>query len=174
MKEFSLFEQSAGSPPDSGVVVSAARAHDTDSHSSPEKAVDSNIQLRIATRIHFALLRHYREDVAIRTLLSDENEAREALWVCEASGNDELMTLARHFDVANRAAKRSATPSPSAPSAPSEGRGRAAQEMSWSNNTSGFGVTRPFEMSEVSQAPVASRPSNWLSPTSWLRRAAAR
>jgi hypothetical protein len=144
------------------------QVHDTDCHSSSEKTVDSNIQLRIATRIHFALLRHYREDVAIRTLLSGENEAREALWVCQASGNDELVTLARHFDVANRAAKRS-TPSPAPQSTP-EGQAAAAQDMTWSQNTSGFGLTRPHELSET---PPATKPTHWLSPMSWLRRASA-
>jgi hypothetical protein len=140
--------------------------HDTDCHSLPEKTVDSNIQLRIATRIHFALLRHYREDVAIRTLLSGDNEAREALWVCQASGNDELVTLARHFDVANRAAKRS-SPAP-VPQPSSEGRAAVAQDLSWSQNTSGFGLTRPHELSEV---PPATKPTHWLSPATWLRRA---
>jgi hypothetical protein len=144
------------------------QVHDTDCHSSSEKTVDSNIQLRIATRIHFALLRHYREDVAIRTLLSGENEAREALWVCQASGNDELVTLARHFDVANRAAKRS-TPPPVSQATP-EGPATAAQDLSWSQNTSGFGLTRPHELSE---APAAAKPTRWLSPSSWLRRTAA-
>ncbi len=56
--------------------------------------MDPTIRLRIATRIHFALLRHYSEDVPVSTLLQGEDDAREALWVCDASGQDELVALA--------------------------------------------------------------------------------
>ena len=56
--------------------------------------MDPTTRLRIATRIHFALLRHYGEDVAVSTLLRDEAQAREVLWVCEASGVDDLVAHA--------------------------------------------------------------------------------
>ena len=46
--------------------------------------MDLNSKLRIATRIHFALLRHYSEDVPVSDLIKGEADAREALWVCEA------------------------------------------------------------------------------------------
>ena len=70
--------------------------------------MDPNSRLRLATRLHFALLRHFNEDVDIRALLKDGGEAREALWVCEASGNPELMALARDFRRADRADARPA------------------------------------------------------------------
>jgi hypothetical protein len=54
-------------------------------------------RLHLAARIHFALLRRYAENVGVTTLLADGPTAREALWVCDASGDDELMTLARRF-----------------------------------------------------------------------------
>ena len=62
--------------------------------------MDLNNKLRIATRIHFALLRHYSEDVPVSDLIKGEADAREALWVCEASGIDELVTLAQQFEAA--------------------------------------------------------------------------
>jgi hypothetical protein len=58
-------------------------------------AMNSSTRLRIATRIHFALLRHFDEKVEVETLLRGGDEAREALWVCEASGSRELAALAR-------------------------------------------------------------------------------
>ena len=64
--------------------------------------MDPTIRLRIATRIHFALLRHYGEDVGVSTLLKGEAEAREALWVCQASGHKELVSLAKQFETATR------------------------------------------------------------------------
>ena len=64
--------------------------------------MDPTIRLRIATRIHFALLRHYGEDVAVSTLLHDEADACEALWVCDASGHAELVTLAMQFRAATK------------------------------------------------------------------------
>jgi hypothetical protein len=57
-------------------------------------------RLHLAARIHFALLRRYSENVGVTTLLADGDTAREALWVCDASGDNELMTLARRFRAA--------------------------------------------------------------------------
>jgi len=59
--------------------------------------LDDPTRLRIATRIHFALRRHFGEDIAVGTLLNRGGEAREALWVCESSGDPELMSLARQY-----------------------------------------------------------------------------
>ena len=116
--------------------------------------MDPTIRLRIATRIHFALLRHYGEDVAVRTLLRGEAEAREALWVCQASCVDELVALARQFDAANR-------PTAIAPHLP------APQDLAWSQDTSGFGVSRPLETLDLPEP----RRGRWLRPSSWLRAA---
>ena len=54
-------------------------------------------RFRLATRIHFALLRRYGEDVDVAALLKGSPEAREALWVCEASDDRELVELAAQF-----------------------------------------------------------------------------
>jgi NAD-specific glutamate dehydrogenase len=122
--------------------------------------VDTSIRLRIATRIHFALLRHYGEDVEVGTLLRNEADAREALWVCDASGDAELAALARQFRHAERAEAK-------APPAQ-----RAPQDLAWARNTSGFGLTRPLELEEAAASGFAA--SSWLKPSTWLKRSAVR
>ena len=64
--------------------------------------LDANNRLRIATRIHFSLLRHLGEGVDVGHMLKNESAAREVLWVCQASADAELMSLARQFDRASR------------------------------------------------------------------------
>ncbi len=125
--------------------------------------MDQNSRLRLATRIHFALLRHFSEDVDVRTLLRDGSDAEEALWVCEASGNAELMALADQFRRASRAealAAQAGLPA-STPVAP--------QDAPWSQDTSGFGFSRPLDdAGEPPAGPTAT--SAWPRPMSWLRR----
>ena len=130
-------------------------AEDTFSHEKNGHPVDPTIRLRIATRIHFALLRHYDEDVAVSTLLHDEGDAREALWVCDASGHDELVALANQF----RAAPK--------PMPVIEPRGAAPQEMAWAKDTSGFGVSRLPEALDAPASTAAPR----LGLARWLRSA---
>lgn len=128
--------------------------------------MDPTTRLRIATRIHFALLRHYAEDVAVSTLLEGEAGAREALWVCEASGLDELVALARQFDTATRQEARAAR----LRRQQVQREAHTPQELAWSRDTSGFGVSRPPELADA-PAPASS---HWLKPSTWLRRSAAR
>jgi hypothetical protein len=113
--------------------------------------VDPSIRLRIATRIHFALLRQYGERVGVSGLLKNEADAREALWVCEACGDAELMSLAREF-------KHASKTRPAAKAAP--------QDAAWARNTSGFGRSRPLDLGN---APSGFGPSNWLKPSTWLK-----
>ena len=131
--------------------------------------MDLNNKLRIATRIHFALLRHYNEDVAVSSLLKDERVAREALWVCEASGVDELITLGKQFETAARQEARAAQLR-AREAAATASRGTTPQDMAWSRDTSGFGLSRLPEPAQ----PAAAEASRWLKPSSWLRRDAAR
>ena len=71
----------------------------------------ANTRLRIATRIHFALLRYLGEGVDVARMLHSDAEAREVLWVCEGSGNRELVMLARQYRSASHApASRSSSP----------------------------------------------------------------
>ena len=95
--------------------------------------MDANSRLRIATRIHFLLLRHLGEGVDVATMLRNDKEAREVLWVCEGSGDQELMSLARQY--------RRAGPSLARPPAERPAAGHAPQDTSWANDSSGFGVS---------------------------------
>ena len=83
----------------------ATSTHDDASKLKSGAILDPTIRLRLATRIHFALLRRYGEDVEVSTLLRGTSEAREAIWVCEASGNAELIALARQFAGATAATR---------------------------------------------------------------------
>ena len=127
--------------------------------------MDPTIRLRIATRIHFALLRHYGEDVAVSTLLKNGAAAREALWVCEASNHDELVQLAVQFKTATRQEARAVQLRERQARAETS-HGAAPREMAWSQDTSGFGLSRPLELTD---AP-ASASGRWLKPSTWLRR----
>ena len=135
--------------------------------------MDPNIRLRIATRIHFALLRHYGEDVGVSTLLKGEADAREALWVCQASGVDELRGLAKQFDTATRQETRAVrlrSQEARVEASSAARRGATPQEMAWSRDTSGFGLTRA---PDTLDAP-ALKADGWLKAPSWLRLGAAR
>jgi hypothetical protein len=129
--------------------------------------LDANNRLRIATRIHFALMRHVGADmVDVGQMLKSENDAREVLWVCDASGDTELMSLARKFRRAGAAEAAEAQAKASA------GGGHAAQETPWARDTSGFGLTQPSDGVETAVRGVKgnSVSASWLKPVSWLRR----
>ncbi len=123
--------------------------------------MDTTTRLRIATRIHFALLRQYGEHVEIGSLMKGGADVREAMWVCEASGDAELSTLARQLKQADRAV--------AAVSSESAARRPAPQDAVWAGDTSGFGVSRPHEL----EGPVAGAAASWFHPSSWLKRAGA-
>ncbi len=126
--------------------------------------MDQSSRLRIATRIHFALLRHYDENVPVETLLAGGAQAQEALWVCEASADPELMALAERF--------AQAEPPPAPRPRPDFVDSRPApQDADWARNTSGFGVSMPVELDEAAPPkPGAGR----RSALDWLRRRSAR
>jgi len=117
------------------------------------------IRFRLAARIHFALLRQYGEDVEVAALLSGSREAREALWVCEASGDRELAELAAQFKRASAAPARPQTA------------GATPQDAAWARNTTGFGISVPSELAAL--RPVEAAPRSRLHPASWLRRGTA-
>ena len=113
-------------------------------------------RFRLATRIHFALLRKYGEDVDVAELLKGSPEAREALWVCEASDDRELVELATQFKrlaVMPRRSVRGLAPA------------EAPQDAAWARNTSGFGATMPSAFDAPHPVPsvrVLLKPSSWL------------
>ena len=125
-------------------------------------------RFRLATRIHFALLRQYGEDVEVGSLLKGSPEAREALWVCEASEDRELVEFAAEF---KRLAKTSAAPAKPVPVAD------APQDAAWARNTSGFGATLPAGLDALHTAmhtapDPAPAARALLKPSTWLRKSA--
>lgn len=118
--------------------------------------MNTTSRLRLAARIHFALLRHYGENVAISTLLEDTHAAREALWVCDASGNPDLAKLARQFRAAPKEMPRI------------DSAGNVAQDLAWSANTSGFRLT---DIPGHETPPHPARRPRWLSAPRWWRAA---
>ena len=62
-------------------------------------------QLRIAARIHYALKNILGEGIDVAAMLNDPTEAREVLFVCQASGNAALQTLANLFTAESEAAR---------------------------------------------------------------------
>ena len=132
----------------------------------PAAPVDRNIRLRIATRIHFALLRHLGDTVDVGDILHREAQTREVLWVCEGSGDDELMSLAKQFRDALAAERAAVAQVPQALTpAPRQVLAPPPQDAAWSQDTSGFGVSRPPEINE----PPRSSPLPRFQPMRWLR-----
>ncbi len=124
-----------------------------------------NTRLRIATRIHFALLRYLGEGIDVAAMLKRPNEAREVLWVCQGSGDAELMALARQYDRAVALEQ--------APDGQSFAAGHAPQDTTWSTDTSGFGLSQPPAVVESPKAPGAPRPGpskGWFASIGWPRR----
>ena len=117
-------------------------------------------RFRLATRVHFALLRKYGEDVDVGSLLKGSPEAREALWVCEASDDRELVELAAEL---KRLAKAAARPVKAVQVAD------APQDAAWARNTSGFGATLPADLDALNHTPAARA---LLKPSTWLRKSA--
>jgi hypothetical protein len=122
--------------------------------------LDSTTRLRVAMRIHQALLRHLGETVDVRALVDGTTEGREALWVCESSDDRELVELARQFKLGNLPAAK-----PAAGAAGTAG-GRVRQDNTWAQNTTGFGVSRPAELAASRDAADAG--AHWLHPASWF------
>jgi len=141
--------------------------------------VSTPAELRIATRIHFGLKQWLGEGIDVEMMLRQPDEAREILFVCQASGQPELESLARQWADARGELKKASRPRPVAekpvarPSTPKTAAPRAAakQDLAWARDTSGFGITQPAELSPPE--PEASG-ALWHKPSSWLRLGSGR
>ena len=156
-------------PPDVGMAPNRQKPqHEGMSVSAPD--LDPTMRLRVATRIHFALLRHCGEQVSVSALLQGSNEMREALWVCEASNQAELVALATQF---TRLAQAAAAAAPTAAAALAEP--AAPQDAAWAQDSSGFGLSRPAEeLASARRSATPATSAGWLSPARWLRRGSPR
>ena len=120
--------------------------------------MDPTSRLRIATRIHYALLRHLGTGIDVGYMLKREDYAREVLYVCEGSGDPELASLGRKFERATiEAALAESKHAPLDNSHP-------GPETDWSGDTPGSGATRMGDL-DAGQDRTSSR---WLTPSRWL------
>jgi hypothetical protein len=134
--------------------------------------LDPTVCLRLATRLHFMLRRHLDQEFEISVLMQGGFEARAALRLCRGSGLPELVALAHELERAHRAdAKASARRAAAAKASRALHRskkvvapvGRKAQDLAWSKDTSGFGLSLPPERdSEIDTMPTVK--------VSWLAR----
>jgi hypothetical protein len=74
--------------------------------------MDPTARLRIATRIHYALLREMGAGIDIAYMLRNEDYSREVLCVCDGCGDDELVALARRFEHASAEEQSATRPAP--------------------------------------------------------------
>lgn len=140
--------------------------------------MDPNACLRIATRLHFMMRRHLDQEFEISVLMQGGFEARTALRLCRGSGLPELVSLAHELERAHRADAKASARRAAAAAAAKAARalqrskkasppiGRKAQDLAWSKDTSGFGLSVPPERESLS-TNASSMPQ---AKVGWLAR----
>ena len=99
---------------------------------------------------------NYGRSVEVRDPARRPADVREALWVCEASGDAELAALARELRLHRRSAV--AAPRRGTLRRPrSRCRWRRGARHAWAQDTSGFGLSRPAELSPRRRAADIDR-----------------
>jgi hypothetical protein len=128
--------------------------------------LNTNTRLRIATRIHFGLLRHLGEGIDVGTMLKSEPQAREVLWVCDALGDPELAALAMQYRRCRELEAQMGTPG-----------GHVVLDTAWGRDTSGFGLSQINEgiapgahPAPADTAPADAAAPKRSGPMAWLRR----
>ncbi len=134
-------------------------------------------RLHLATRIHFGLLRTLGEGVDVARMLRQREYADEVLNVCRGLEEFAIVELADRFDDATaeesaraclaeaaREARRALAQIPRR--APV-----TAQAMSWSDQTSGFGLTQA--MAALDDAPATPQRRRFAA-SDWLGLGASR
>lgn len=139
--------------------------------------MDSATRLRVATRIHFGMLRYLDSGIDVQRMLLDAGYAREVLFVCRGSGDEELLALAAEFEPEAAAApkprpmtaKMRVMPSPeelararrrAQPPAPA----RAEPEAEGDPQPAPPPADEEFDFERPPELP------RWLNPKHWLRR----
>jgi hypothetical protein len=122
--------------------------------------MDPTSRLRIATRIHFALLRHMGAGIDVGYMLKRADYAREVLYVCEGSGDAELFALMRKFEHASLEEQAATRPvkldTVTAP-----------LESGWPGTTTSFGASTFADTDAERAKPAPSRgltSSHWFGP----------
>jgi hypothetical protein len=137
----------------------------------------------LATRLHFMLRRQLDQDFDIAALVQGGFDARAALRLCRNSGVPELIAAARELELAHRAeakasAKRAAAQLEKPSSKPVSRHakrpapaGRQKQDLDWSKDTSGFGLSLPPAHGAADSFDAAPLPkAGWLERLGLTRR----
>jgi hypothetical protein len=124
-------------PPSPELGMSVFRAKQTIlPHEPDENTMTAQLSaLRVATRIHFFLLRELGQGIDIEQMLNRELYARDVLLVCEACQGTELARLAAQFRAVRAAAK--------APGVAEPAPGYSPRELDWADSRTGFGMPQP-------------------------------
>ena len=132
--------------------------------------MDPTYRLRTATRLHFLLLRRYGQDIEVSHLLKSRARDHDGLWLCRATGDDELIALSRLLAHANNLhAKEETRLREEALMSAAVAAGNAPQnDMPWSFDTSGFGLTHPQHLNDESRLD-APRTGRRFNPLRWLK-----
>jgi len=138
--------------------------------------MDSDTQLRLATRIHSALLRYLGTGIDVASMLSRKSYAREVIYVCSGCSDPELNALAKEY-VGARKAAREARSMPlverrnvptTVPMLPVTAEVKLDPE--WARDSSNFS---PSELAQSESPPDdhGGEPrKRWFDPARWLRR----
>jgi hypothetical protein len=132
-------------------------------------------RLHLATRIHFGLLRTLGEGIDVARMLRQRGYADLVLDVCRGVGEFSIVELADRFDDATAEESARECMAEAAREArralaliPRRAPPVTAQDMNWSDHTSGFGLTQAMaaldDAPEVSATPTRRRfaPPDWL------------
>lgn len=119
-------------------------------------------RLQLATRIHFTLLRSLGEGIDVGRMLRERDYADEVANVCRSLGDYALYELADRFDDTTAAEDVKIHLAEAAKAARAAlaqlGRRRSPstpQDLAWSQDTSGFGLSRP--LGTLGGEPAAAR-----------------
>ncbi len=137
--------------------------------------MDPTYRLRTATRLHFLLLRRYGQDIEVSHLLKSRARNHDGLWLCKATGDAELIALARQLAHANHLYAQDESRLREEALISACAVGGAANDMPWSFDTSGFGLTHPQHLPDMS-TPAAKfdlpKTPRRFSPLRWLKGSA--
>ncbi len=124
--------------------------------------MDPHHRLQLANRIHLGLMRELGQGIDVKQMLGSTLYARDVLLVCQAYPGTELQRLGEQF--------RQATAELIAR--------RAARPSGWPRHSSGFGLSKPAEVSgypgfdDFDESRPDPRPParRWLTPSTWFAR----
>jgi hypothetical protein len=101
-------------------------------------------RLQIAAKIHFFLKRELGTGIDVETMLKRPSYAGEVLAMCDKARGTELAELAQRFRSATAEAERTA---------------RQRVPQPWADDTSGFGLSKPWLGDEDDDQAASAKPA---------------